>query len=298
MERHEIDAFLSVADELHFGRAADRLRVSPSRVSQTIAQIERRVGAALFERTSRRVALTPIGRQFLAELRPAQDQVERAIRRAINAGRGFDGGLEVGFYGAAAGKLILDVAEEFRREHPGIEVRIKEIQLGEVLDGWHHDACDMVLSCRPIAGPDIATGPPLFREDRMLAVSTRHPLAARQSISLEDLTGLTLIRMPESVPSSIRHYLVPDRTPGGRPITHGKTANTFQEILALVGANEGVFMVGNLVTDFYSRPDVVYLPITDAPPVEWGFAWKLSRETARIRAFNEKAIALCAGARP
>src|SRR5690349_20158069 len=111
MERNEIEAFLSVAEELHFGRAAVRLRISPSRVSQTIQQIERRVAAALFERTSRRVALTPIGQQLLTELRPANDQMQRAIENATSAGRGIDGLLEVGFYGAATGKLILDVAQ-------------------------------------------------------------------------------------------------------------------------------------------------------------------------------------------
>lgn len=289
MERNEIEAFLGVAEELHFGRAAERLRISPSRVSQTIQQIERRVGAALFERTSRRVTLTPIGQQLLTELRPAHDQMRRAIENATSAGRGIDGLLNVGFYGAAAGKLILDVAERFRIDHPYTEVRIKEIQLGAVLDDWHHDACDMVLTCRPIEGPDIALGPPLMREARMLAVSTRHPLAARASISIEELAQITLLRVPNSVPSSIRTYLVPRRTPGGRPIAHGKTANTFQEILTMVGANEGAFVVGDLVTQFYSRPDVTYLPIDDAPPVEWGFAWKISRETARIRAFSAAA---------
>ncbi|WP_328410194.1 LysR family transcriptional regulator [Nocardia sp. NBC_00403] len=91
MERHEIEAFLTVADELHFGRAAEQLRMSPSGVSRTIQLVERRLGAALFERTSRRVALTPIGRQLRDDLRPGHDQIKRAVQRATCSGMDMPG---------------------------------------------------------------------------------------------------------------------------------------------------------------------------------------------------------------
>ncbi len=79
MERHEVDAFLAVAEELHFSRAAERLRLSTARVSQTIQRLERRVGAPLFERTSRMVRLTPIGRQFRDDLEPARALTNAAL---------------------------------------------------------------------------------------------------------------------------------------------------------------------------------------------------------------------------
>ncbi|NUS17670.1 MAG: LysR family transcriptional regulator, partial [Streptomyces sp.] len=105
MERYEIEAFLALAEELHFGRTAVRLRITTARVSQVIGKLERRVGAPLFERTSRSVSLTPIGRRLHEDLRPAFERLEAALATAVAAGRGVTGELRVGFVGAAAGRL-------------------------------------------------------------------------------------------------------------------------------------------------------------------------------------------------
>ncbi|WP_330180661.1 LysR family transcriptional regulator [Nocardia sp. NBC_01503] len=290
MERYEIEAFLAVAEELHFGHAAERLRVSTGRISQSIKGLERHFGAPLFERTSRRVALTPIGRQLYDDLVPGLRQVRAAVDRATAAARGTDGKIDVGFVGAAAGQLILEATEVFRSEHPGAEVRFREVQISEGLEGWRSNAYDMVLISRPIDEPDLVTGPTLISEERMLALPRSHPLAAKSTVSLEDLAQVTLLRMPSSVPQSVLSDRIPDFTPRGLPIRHGPVAHTFQEMLALIGAGRGAFVVGDQVTRFYLRPDVSYLPIRDAPPVEWGFVWRVARETARVRAFNEAAL--------
>lgn len=79
MERHEIEVFLALAEELHFARTAQCLRISPGRVSQTIKALERRIGGALFERSSRHVALTPVGRQLCAHLAPAHRRIQQAV---------------------------------------------------------------------------------------------------------------------------------------------------------------------------------------------------------------------------
>ncbi|MBU3067967.1 LysR family transcriptional regulator [Nocardia sp. NEAU-G5] len=292
MERHEIEAFLAVADELHFGRAAERLHVSTGRISQTIKVLERRFGAALFERTSRRVALTPIGRQFYEDLLPGVEQIRTAVCRATAAGRGLTGTLDIGFVGAAAGELILEVHKAFRAEHPDIEVRIREIQINDGLDGWRRDTYDMALTGRPIVEPDLVVGPTLIFEDRMLALPAAHPLAARSSLSLEDLAEVTLLRMPRTVPDALLDDRIPSHTPNGRPIAHGPIAHTFQEILAMIGAGTGAFVVGAQVTRFYLRPGVRYVPFRDAPPVEWGFVWLRARETVRVRAFAAAAARL------
>ncbi len=101
LERHEIEAFVTLAEELHFGHAAERLHVSTARISQTIRKLERRVGVPLFNRSSRRVELSPVGRQLYDELRPAWNQIAAALAQAIETGRGFTGTLRVCFIGAA-----------------------------------------------------------------------------------------------------------------------------------------------------------------------------------------------------
>ena len=83
MERQEIETFLALCEELHFGRTAKRLRISPARVTQLIQKTERRIGGALFERTTRGVVLTDLGRQLQRDLAPAHRAVEEAIRLAV-----------------------------------------------------------------------------------------------------------------------------------------------------------------------------------------------------------------------
>ncbi|WP_330181700.1 LysR family transcriptional regulator [Nocardia sp. NBC_01503] len=291
MELYEIEGFLAVAEHLHFGRAAEQLHVSPSRVSQTITQLERRIGAQLFERTTRRVVLTRIGERLLSDLRPGHEQIQRGIRRAVGAGRGFEGTLTVGFIGAAAGQLCHATAALFRAEHPETEISIRDAQLTDGLS-WFTTGFDMVLVSRPIDDPALVHGPALITEPRVLAVSAGHPLATRQTVELEDLAAVTLLDVPESVPQSwVRDHL-PTHTPAGRPIPRGRLVHTFQEVLASIGAGEGAFICGAQVNRFYQRPDIAFLPITGTPPMRWGFTWRACDETARIRAFDTAAHGL------
>ncbi|MFJ9434413.1 LysR family transcriptional regulator [Streptomyces sp. NPDC101490] len=292
MERYEIEAFLVLAEELHFGRAAEHLRVSTGRMSQIISKLERRIGARLFDRTSRRVALTRIGAQFHEDLRPGYEQVQHALERAMTAARGFDGPLTVGFLGAQGGQFLLEVIRAYHAEHPSTEAGLQEFQMNTVITGLRGHDSDLILIPRPFTDPDLAVGPALWSEDRYLAVSSRHPLASRPHISQEDLADITLLRMPENCPPSIAEDRVPSLTPSGRTIAHGRHTTTFLEVLALVGAGEGAFTVGAEVNLFYVRPDITYVRIIDAPPLSWGLVWRKSCETARVRAFNDKALEL------
>ncbi|MEV6010512.1 LysR family transcriptional regulator [Streptomyces sp. NPDC051976] len=291
MERYEIEAFLTLAEELHFGRTAMRLRVTTARVSQVISKLERRVGAPLFERTSRSVVLTPIGQRLHDDLRPAFERLDAALAAAVAAGRGVTGLLRVGFVGAAAGQLLVRATDRFRDRYPDCDVEIREVQMGEALERLRADELEVLIACLPLSGPDLANGPVLLSEPRMLAVPAGHPFTARGSVSVEDLARTEVLQAPCSLPDHWREPDSPRLTPAGRPIPVGRSAATFQEILTLVGAGQGVFPVGAHATRFHARPDVVYLPFHDTPPLDWGPVWRASRATARIRAFAETAAA-------
>ena len=295
MEQRDIEIFLTLADELHFGRAAERLHVSTARVSQTIKKLERRIGAPLFERTSRRVELTPIGRRLGDELRPAYQQIQDAIDAAMSAGRGVRGTLRVGFFGAASGRFVLEVAEAFRAEHPDCEVQFHEKQFGAGLGPLRGGEFDMLLATVPVFGAheaDLTGGSVLFEEDRLLAVSARHPFARRPSVPFADLARTKILRTPPTVPDYWDHALVPQHTPDGRPVERGPSFATLQEMLALVGAGFGTYPVPTQATTYYARPDVAYVPIHDAPPHQWRFVWLSAAETATIRAFDQAAATL------
>ncbi|GAA5193478.1 LysR family transcriptional regulator [Rugosimonospora acidiphila] len=289
LERHELEAFLTLAEELHFGRTAERLRVSTARISQTIRKLERRVGVPLFVRTSRRVELSPAGRQFYEDVRPAWAAITAALARAIETGRGFTGTLRVCFTGAAGGQLLIRVTDLFRQRHPECVVETREAQIGELMPWLRGGEVDLALATFPVAEHGIVTGPVLVSEARFLAVGVEHPLARRDTLSVEDLAGVTMLQLPDTLPGSLRADRTPETTPSGQPIRRGRPAATFHEILTLVGAGRGVFPVGAQVRRYYARPDVVYVHLHDAPPLQWGLLWRADAATARVRAFSEAA---------
>ncbi|MEU0152498.1 LysR family transcriptional regulator [Micromonospora fulviviridis] len=292
LERHELEAFLAVAEELHFGHAAERLRVSTARVSQTIRKVERRVGVALFNRTSRRVELSPVGRALYEDLRPAWDQIAAAVDRAVDAGRGFTGTLRACFTGAAGGQLLLHTAEVFRRRHPECQIQIREAQMGELMPWLRGGEVDLALATFPVNEPGIVTGQVLVSEARFLAVPVEHPFARRDAVSVEDLAKVTMLQLPDTLPQSLRADRTPHATPAGRPIRAGLSAATFHEILTLVSAGLGVFPVGANARRYYARPDVAYVHLHDAQPLQWGLIWRADGATARVRAFAEAAHTL------
>jgi DNA-binding transcriptional LysR family regulator len=294
MEQREIEIFLTLAEELHFGRTAERLHVSTARVSQTIRKLEARVGGQLFERTSRRVSLTPIGQQLDNDLRSAYQQMQEGLERAITAARGIRDALRVGFVGAASGQFVLEVAAEFEKEHPEVDVQIRENQFGEGLEVLRGGDIDMLLAVLPIRGTrqsGLTSGEVLYSEGRLLAVSARHPYAKRESVSMEDAARAKVLRSPPAIPDYWDEMLAPTHRTNGAPYERGPTFDTVQEMLALVGAGKGSYPVPALTSQFYLRPDVAYVPIDDAPVFEWRFIWLEAAETRRVRAFNRAAAA-------
>jgi DNA-binding transcriptional LysR family regulator len=297
LERHELEAFLTLAEELHFGRTAERLHVSTARVSQIIARLERRIGVPLFNRTSRRVELTAVGRQLYEQVHPAWHQISAAFERAIDTGRGLGGTLRVGFVGAAGGQLLVGATELFQADHAECDVQLREAQMVDLMPWLRDGEIDIALGTFPVHEPGIASGPVLVSEARMLAVPVRHPYARRRSVRMEDLAGVKLLQLPDTLPDSVREDRTPRATPAGRAIEPGPAASTINEMLTLVGAGHGVFPVGAHAQRYYTRPDVAYILISDAPPLRWGLLWRADGATARVRAFAQAARDLLTVAR-
>ncbi|MGW6843888.1 LysR family transcriptional regulator [Streptomyces sp. NPDC054958] len=285
LERLEAEAFLTLAEELHFGHTAERLHVTTGRVSQIIKKLERRIGAPLFERTNRSVRLTPTGHRFYEDLRPAYEQIQAALARAVDSARPTLSVLRVGFVGAAAGQVAHQARDLFPEREPGWRVHIREVQLVDALARLREDDVDILILHLPVSGADMVVGPVVISESRMLAIPADHPLAGRTSVSMEDITGVPLLRVAGVQPGDWLSDRWPDRTPQGRPIPEGPEIETFLEALQVIGSGIGATVVGAQVTRFYIRPDIAYVPLSDAPPLDWAPVWLKSNNTAAIRAF-------------
>ncbi|MFE6779774.1 LysR family transcriptional regulator [Streptomyces sp. NPDC057702] len=289
LERLEIESFVILAEELHFGRTAERLHVSRARVSQTIRGLERRIGAPLFERTSRSVRLTPLGRRLHAEVEPGYRRIEDALERARAEARGVDGDLPVGYLGTAAGEFVMDVVRALAGRHPGTEVRIHETQIKDMFGPLRTGEVDVLVTQLPVVEPDLVCGPVVLRVPRMLAVAANHPLAGRATVRVEDLARDRVFACGGTVPEYWQEHLAPSLTPGGQPVRRGRSAATLQETLAMVGAGQGISPVGADVARAYTPRGVLYVPFSDAEPLEYALVWRAAGDSARVRAFVEVA---------
>ncbi|MFI6291264.1 LysR family transcriptional regulator [Nonomuraea sp. NPDC050790] len=289
MELRDIEIFLTLADELHFGRTAERLRVSQARVSQAIKKQERRIGAALFDRTSRTVTLTPIGRRLRDDLQRAYDLIQDGIAHATATGGGLRGTLRLGVIGVL-GTELCPVIDAFLERHPGCRVETSEFHLGTPFTGLRGGEVDVQLMWLPIQEPDLSTGPVALTEGRVLAVSSSSDLAGERSVSLRDLAGRTVPDLGEAAPEYWSEALIPRRTPHGEAIPRGQTARTIHETLTLVAAERFVSPLPAHVARYYTYPGVTLVPIDDAPPVEWAFVWPTTGHSAPLRAFVQTAL--------
>lgn len=289
LEKHELDIFLTLTRELHFGRTARLLRVSTARVSQTIRKLERRIGVPLFNRTSRRVELTEAGARLRDGVAPAWADITSAVEAAIAAGKGVTGTLRVAFVSAMAGRFLVQATQRFRSRNPDCEVRIREAQIFQIQPWLYGGEVDLAMATIPLGGTELAHGPVLLREPRLLAVPAGHRLANRESLTLEDLAAVRLLRLPDTLDERVRADRSPSNTPSGRPIEAGPVAQTMNELLTLIGAGEGAFTVGEQMRHYYARPDIAYVPLRDAPPLEWGLLWRTDNATARVDAFARAA---------
>jgi DNA-binding transcriptional LysR family regulator len=283
LERLETEIFLTLAEELHFGRTAARLLITTGRVSQVIKALERRVGALLFERNSRSVRLTAIGRQLADDLAPLVAGMEGALRRAADAGRGVTGELRVAFLGEWTAPTLLKAVALFGERHPDCRVDVREVQLSNSRASLLDGSVDVLLASFPFDG--MACGPALLRERRVLAVAAGHPLAGEERLSLEVLADHPVVQYPRVTSAAFKRDRTPDHTPSGRTVPKGPAGGSFSEMLTLVAMGRGVLPVGEHSRHYYPRPDVAYVPLHDAQPIERGLVWMESNTTERLRAF-------------
>lgn len=289
MEVAQIEAVLVLAEELHFGRASQRLHVSQPMISRRIADLEREIGGQLFERSSRHVRLTPLGATLLDGLKPGYGQVTDALRRACDSVRQTEGSIIVGFTTTTEGPVIPRLVEAHRSTHPGSRVQLRQAPIADPYGPLRAGDIDVLVNWLAGGEPDLTFGPEIDRQDRVLAVAKRHPLARRRSVSVEDLAGHPVFDTPPTLPKSLWHVIVPTETPSGRPIPRSTIViHDLAEAWPQVALGEIVHPTMASVART-ARDDITLIPIVDMPPLRLGLIWCSAHENARIRALAQTA---------
>jgi DNA-binding transcriptional LysR family regulator len=286
-ELRELRVFFTLYEELHFGRTAERLRLSQTRVSQTIQELETKLGTSLFERTSRRVTPTPAGRELHEQAGPTYERLRSVLREVHDANREVAGELRLGLDGPSSGGHALpDIISLFTSRHPDCAVQVSETGIGDPTNQLRRRELDLVALDLPVDQPDLVIGPILRRDERLIGVATAHPLASRESVTLEDIAEFETHDGGGSQPAEKIDAWSPPKTPSGRPIRRRHLTNpTFSQIFALVAAGEIVHFASSPL--FLTYPGVTYRPVTDMPPIESALTWLVGEESAAIRAFAQ-----------
>lgn len=286
LERDEIEAFLTLAQELHFGRTAERLYVSTASVSKTIKRLERRVGAPLFDRTSRRVALTAIGCQLYDDLQPAYRDLARCLERAQNAAQGQRATLRIGLMPFNASEMR-PVWEAFHSRHPKLNLRLCFNGFNEAFEPLRREEIDILVAWLPIEEPDLTVGPVISTEPVVMAVAADHELAERDGVTLDVLADHLVPRIAIPPPEYWENARHPFTTPGGLSVPRGPAVATVDDVAMVVSQGDAVCVHPANVTRFAARPDLSYVPLRRAPANVWGTVWRSDREDDRIQAFAD-----------
>ncbi|MCZ4124658.1 LysR family transcriptional regulator [Streptomyces sp. H39-S7] len=289
VDQKELECFLVLADELHFGRTAARLHLSRARVSQLIQKLERRVGAPLFTRTSRRVALTSLGGRLRDDLTPHYRGIENALARAVTSARGIEQVLHVGFSTPLAGEMVMKTIEKLRATHPELAVEVCEVPLSDPYGMLRKGEFDLQLVDFPMREDDLTRGPTLLVEGRVLAVAVGHPLAGQDTLTLEDLARVPLLTIAGDLPEYWLEHQLPTRTPSGRPIQQGPPVTNFQEALTLVAGGKGALLSGAHIALYHGRPGISYIPVEGDSPLGYGLMWRSGDGNRTIELFGRTA---------
>lgn len=242
MELRHLRYFIAVAEELHFGRAAERLGISQPPLSQQIQALEEEIGARLFERTNRRVELTDAGRLFLDESRQVLAQVDKAVLLARRAHLGELGRLKIGFTSSAPfTSTIPSSIHAFRKAYPDVHLDLQEMSSRQVLKALLEESLQVGV-IRPLALPDAVHWVELFREPLVAVLRADHPLAAgsEDGLAIAALAEEPFVFFPRSYGTGLYDQVIALTRQAGFSPRIAQEASEAMTIIGLVSAGLGV----------------------------------------------------------
>jgi DNA-binding transcriptional LysR family regulator len=296
MELRHLRYFVHVAEEQHYGRAAERLRIAQPALSRQIQDLEEEIGFKLFDRLPRGVKISAAGKSFLVDARRILHEVNEAAARAKRVASGQSGTLRVGFVESVSWHgIVPDSFREFRERQPDAELQLKPLSSAEQIEAVHSGRLDagFVFTIAPI-GRELAQLP-VASLNLMLAVPKGHPLTKLKKLRLRDLSDAAFVWFPRRESPAYYDRLMHECFRGGL-----KSARVVQEalneatILSLVSCRLGVAFVSS-ATRWRCPASVEVLPVVDLKlPLPLALIWRkdnasplLARFVADVRQLPE-----------
>jgi DNA-binding transcriptional LysR family regulator len=275
-----------VAEELNFRRAAERLHMAQPPLTTAIQRLEQELCATLIERTNRVSRLTEAGRLFLEEARRTVAQAEQAVRVAQRAGAGLTGLLRVTFVPAASGRILPPILRAFRRQHPEVQLELREAMTAQQIVELQEDRADIGFVIPPLRDAAGLSHTVIARNQMVAALPQGHRLARGKSVMLADLAREPWVMFPaRRAPGLHQHFMAACAQAGFVPNVE-QEALQMDTIVSLVSGGMGVAMVTQLIAT-PNRRGVVFRPLAGAgTPVEYELAIAHARTSPAVEAFG------------
>ncbi|WUH27584.1 LysR family transcriptional regulator [Streptomyces sp. NBC_00445] len=285
--------FVTVAEELHFTRAAERLYVSQPALSKQIRALERQLGVELLRRDRQGVALTAAGEALLAPARrvlAAWEEAAAAVERARAVQRST---LTVGMSTSPGrGGLLPAIRSRFTAAHPETALRVRQVSWEDPTAGLADGSVDVAFVWLPLPDAERYGWTVLAEEPRLVALPDTHPLAARTDLTFTDLLDEPFLALPRSAGALRDHFLALDARTGRPPRIGAEIAGTEETYEALV-AGLGICLVAEGNAPLITLGGVITRPVRGLPPSRYALAWRREDgELPLVRAYAQACRAM------
>jgi DNA-binding transcriptional LysR family regulator len=274
--------FVAVADELNFTRAAERLHLSQPALSKQIRGLEASLRAQLLRRDRRQVELTAAGRALHATARSLLADWDEAAAVVAEAAAAEAKTLRVGTLTSIGRGLFPAALEEFGKRQPGWQVELQSFGWGDPTAGLSGQETDAAFVWLPV-GAGLETEV-LASEPRLVAISSRHPLAGRAQVNFAEITGEPFAALPVSA-GPARDFWLAAACRGGRPPRIAAEVSSADEVFELVSAGTAVTLLAEGNAIVYARAGITCIPVTGLEPALLAIAWRGDDHRACVRDF-------------
>lgn len=291
MELRHLRYFVTLAEELHFGRAAERLHIAQPPLSQQIQQLEAELGFQLFHRTKRTVQLTEAGQVFLSEVQGILRQLNRAVQLGRQTSRGELGQLAIAFVSSTAYNVLPSILQTFRNRVPGVNLELHEMTTDRQLQLLRSGQIDVGF-VRPPVEEDIFNFKIVFEEPLVVALPETHSIANQSTVSLRSLSNQPFILFPRPIAPGLYDQIISLCQQAEFTPIIAQQAIQMQTIVSLVAAEMGIAIVPESLQHL-QRTGVVYKAIQPSSQVAIATIWRRNDTSPTVQRFLEVVLQTC-----
>jgi len=285
LELRLVRYFIAVAEQRHFGRAAEALHITQPSLSRQVRRLEEQLGARLLDRTPQGTRLTEAGEVFLPRakgLLRATAQAAAETRAAAEPSR-----LTVGYM---ANLFVTPAVREVRRRHPDADVHVVHLAYDDVRAALFERRVDAVVARLPFSTDELEVTI-LYDEPRVLLVPLDHRLAGKESVTVDDIADEPVPQVPGADPAWAAFWRI-DPRPDGRPAPGGPVIRALEDKFEFVADGRAVAIVAGIRPGQTIRPDITAIPLHGVEPSHVALATRAGEHNRLLSAFRRAAHAL------